>query len=310
MHVHYTHKTINLPISPKRNRQKMHNTKSPFIGIVLMILAMLVIPMLDGIAKELSLRYTTTQITWARYFVHFSFMLPFVLIRFGPRAILPKNPRLQLLRSSLLMCSTFMYFWAISLIPLADAIALIFIYPIVVTALSAGILKEQVGFRRWSAVLVGLLGACIVVRPGLLEIGLGTFLALGAGASYGCYLIATRKLANSAPPVITLTFTAFVGTVVFSALVPSYWQTPTNTDLMLMLAMGLLAALGHYMIIKSFEYAEASVLAPYGYSEIIMASLIGYFVFGNFPDLYSWIGISIIIFSGIYISIRERHKRE
>ena len=252
-----------------------------------MILAMLVIPMLDGIAKELSLRYTTTQITWARYFVHFSFMLPFVLIRFGPRAILPKNPRLQLLRSSLLMCSTFMYFWAISLIPLADAIALIFIYPIVVTALSAGILKEQVGIRRWSAVLVGLLGA-----------------------SYGCYLIATRKLANSAPPVITLTFTAFVGTVVFSALVPSYWQTPTNTDLMLMLAMGLLAALGHYMIIKSFEYAEASVLAPYGYSEIIMASLIGYFVFGNFPDLYSWIGISIIIFSGIYISIRERHKRE
>ena len=102
----------------------------------------------------------------------------------------------------------------------------------------------------------------------------------------------------------------FVDTVVFSVLVPSYWQTPTNTDLMLMLAMGLLAALGHYMIIKSFEYAEASVLAPYGYSEIIMASLIGYFVFGNFPDLYSWIGISIIIFSGIYISIRERHKRE
>jgi drug/metabolite transporter (DMT)-like permease len=155
--------------------------------------------------------------------------------------------------------------------------------------------------------MAGLFGTCIIVRPGLLEIGLGSILALGAGISYGCYLIATRKLANSAPPLVTLLFTALVGTIIFSALVPSYWQTPTDTDFILMLALGLLAAIGHYLIIKSFEYAQASVLAPYGYTEIITASLIGYFAFGDFPDYYTWIGISIIITSGIYISVRERH---
>ena len=285
----------------------MPNTKNPLVGIMLMILAMLIIPVMDGIAKDLSARYSITQITWARYFIHFIFMLPLVLMRLSLPTLFPKNPGLQLFRSSLLMCSTFLYFWAISLIPLADAIALIFIYPIIVTALSALILKEHVGFRRWLAVVAGLFGTCIVVRPGIMEIGLGTFLALGAGTTYGCYLIATRKLANSAPPLVTLLFTALVGTIVFSALVPSYWQTPTDTDFILMLALGLLAAIGHYLIIKSFEYAQASVLAPYGYTEIITASLIGYFAFGDFPDYYTWIGISIIITSGIYISVRERH---
>jgi drug/metabolite transporter (DMT)-like permease len=285
----------------------MPNTKNPLVGIVLMVVAMLIIPMMDGIAKDLSTRYSITQITWARYFIHFSLMLPLVLTQFSWRTLLPKNPGLQILRSCLLMCSTFLYFWAISLIPLADAIALIFIYPIIVTALSAFILKEHVGVRRWLAVMAGLFGTCIIVRPGLLEIGLGSILALGAGISYGCYLIATRKLANSAPPLVTLVFTALVGTLVFSAFISSYWQTPNDTDLMLMLLLGLLAALGHYLIIKSFEYAPASVLAPYGYSEIITASLIGYFAFGDIPDRYTCIGISIIVASGLYIYLRERH---
>ena len=287
----------------------MPNTKNPLVGIMLMILAMLIIPVMDGIAKDLSERYSITQITWARYFIHFSFMLPVVIFKFSLYALLPKNLGLQLLRSCFLMCSTFLYFWAISLIPLVDAITLIFIYPIIVTALSALILKEHIGVRRWLAVLAGLLGTCIIIRPGVLEINLGTFLALGAGITYGCYLIATRKLTNSAPPLVTLAFTALIGTIVFSALVSSYWQTPSATDLILMLSLGLLAALGHYLIIKSFEYAQASVLAPYGYTEIITASLIGYFAFGDFPDSYTWLGISIIIASGIYISLRERHVK-
>ena len=287
----------------------MPNTKNPLVGIMLMILAMLIIPVMDGIAKDLSVRYSITQITWARYFIHFIFMLPLVLMQFSLPTLFPKNPSLQLFRSSLLMCSTFLYFWAISLIPLADAIALIFIYPIIVTVLSALILKEHVGIRRWLAVVAGLFGTCIVVRPGVLDISLGTVLALGAGTTYGCYLIATRKLANSAPPLVTLTFTALVGTLVFSAFVPFYWQTPSGSDFMLMLALGLIAALGHYLIIKSFKYAQASVLAPYGYTEIITASLIGYFAFGDFPDSYTWLGISIIVASGLYISVRERHLK-
>lgn len=273
-----------------------------------MVGAMFIIPFVDAIAKELSSRYSVIQVTWARYFFHFIIMLPLVLTKHGVRAVVPAKPVAQLLRGGLLMCATFLYFSAISLIPLTDALALTFVYPVVVTVLSALILHETVGPRRWSAVLVGLIGAGIVIRPGFEETGIGTFMALGAGVTYGCYLIATRKLANSAPPFVTLTFTALVGAVVFTALVPAYWQTPKTWDLVLMVSLGGLAAMGHYMLIKAFEYAQASLLAPFGYSEVVMTTILGFVIFGDFPDELTWVGIAIIISSGIYISFRERHS--
>lgn len=290
------------------------NTSSPsephdrtyLIGITLMIVAMFIIPVLDAIAKELSARYSVTQIVWARYFFHLALMLPVVLLKYGRRALIPKNPGLQLLRGAFLMCSTFLYFSAIALIPLADALALVFICPFIVTVLSALILKEAVGPRRWSAVVVGLIGAIIIVRPGFSALNAGTVLALGAGVTYACYLISTRKLANTAPPIVTLTFSALIGAVVFSMLAPTSWNTPTEIDAIWMVLLGAVAALGHYLIIKAFEYAEASILAPYGYTEIIMTCLLGYLVFGELPDAFTWLGMGIIIASGIYISLRER----
>ncbi|NQW00105.1 MAG: DMT family transporter [Rhodospirillales bacterium] len=278
-------------------------------GIGLMVLAMFIIPFVDTIAKELSSRYATTQIAWARYFFHFVLMLPLVLYKHGPRALFPLHPGAQILRGGLLMVSTFMYFSAVALIPLADALALVFIYPVVMTALSALVLKEIVGARRWSAVFVGLVGACIIIRPGLLAVGPGTLLALGAGITYACYLVATRRLANHTPPLVTLTFTALMGAVVFSMLVPAFWQTPSPVDMLLMGLMGALAACAHYLIIRAFDYAEASVLAPYGYAEVIMTIALGYLIFGDFPDAFTWLGIAIIIASGIYISFRERKRR-
>lgn len=274
-----------------------------------MVLAMFIIPFVDAIAKELSSRYSVMQITWARYFFHFCLMLPLVLMKHGVRSLVPAQPVAQLFRGGLLMCATFLYFSAISTIPLTDALALIFVYPVIVTILSAMILGEPVGARRWSAVLVGLVGAGVIIRPGFEGTGVGTLMALGAGVSYGCYLIATRKLANSAPPFVTLTFTALIGAVVFSALVPAYWQTPPPMDLVMMVSLGALAAVGHYLLIKAFEYAQASVLAPIGYSEIIMTTLLGYIIFDDFPDGLTWVGIAIIISSGIYISVRERNSK-
>ena len=282
------------------------NDRAHLIGIALMVSAMLIIPFLDAIAKDLSTRYSVTQITWARYFFHFALLLPIVLLKFGPRALLPKSPGLQLVRSTFLMCATFFYFSAISLIPLADALALVFISPFVVTVLSALILKEAVGPRRWGAVIVGLLGALVIVRPGFVDGNLGTLFAMGAAITYACYLISTRKLAHTAPPMVTLTFSALVGAVVFSALVPTVWIPPTGTDFFWMILLGVVAALGHYLIIKAFDYAEASLLAPYGYTEIIMTCLLGYLVFGDLPDGFTWLGMGIIVASGIYISVRER----
>jgi len=275
----------------------------------MLVTAMALVPLMDGIAKYLSADFPVSQVVWARYFFHLAILLPLVLWLHGKRGLVPRRPLVQLLRSSFLLCSTILFFAAIALIPLADAIALVFISPLIVTACSPFVLGEQVGVRRWSAVLIGFLGALIVFRPGLGVFQLGSLLAVGAGSTYACYILATRKLSGSAPPLVTLLQTAVVGAVVMSLVVPFTWVAPGPRELALMAAMGAIAAGGHFLIIKAFERAPASLLAPYGYSEIVMATLIGYVAFGDFPDHWTWLGIAVIVIAGVYISLRERRRQ-
>ncbi|MDP6109340.1 MAG: DMT family transporter, partial [Rhodospirillales bacterium] len=244
-------------------------------------------------------------IVWARYFFHLLYLLPIVVLRYGPSALMPRFPGLQIIRGGFLLLSTILFFTAISLMPIADALALFFVSPLIVTALSPVLLGENVGFRRWIAVSIGFIGALIIIRPGMTVINTGTLLALGAGTIYALYMVATRKLSGSAPPLVTLTFTAILGTVAMSAAVPFQWITPDAVDLLMMAAMGGCAALGHYLLIKAFDHAPASVLAPFGYSKIVMATVIGFFFFGDFPNTWTWVGVGVIIASGVYISLRE-----
>lgn len=278
----------------------------PIIGVALMMAAMMVVPLMDGIAKHLSATFSVAQVTWARYFFHLVILLPVVLWRHGAAALLLRRPVLQIVRGGFLLGSTFLFFGAIAVMPIADAIALVFVAPLIVTALSPVVLGEQVGVRRWLAVIVGFLGVLVIVRPGMSAFHWGMLLALGAGSIYAFYSLATRRLSGSAPPLVTLTYTALLGAVVMSAVVPFFWITPTTTELAWMALMGAVAAAGHFLIIKSFEYAEASLLAPLGYSEIISATAVGYLVFGDFPDEWTWAGVAVIIASGIYVSLRER----
>ena len=285
-------------------------SESPLAAILLLVTAMSVVPLMDGIAKYLSASYPVSQVVWARYFFHLLVLLPLVLWHHGPRGLMPRNPAVQVLRSAFLLLSTIFFFAAIALIPLADAIALVFVSPLLVTAFSPLILGEQVGLRRWSAVIVGFVGACIVFRPGFGMLQWGSLLALAAGSTYAFYVLMTRKLSGSAPPLVTLFYTALLGGAVMTAVMPFAWVAPSHQDLALMVAMGVIAACGHFLIIKAFEKAPASLLAPYGYSEIVMATLVGYVAFGDFPDHWTWIGIAIIVCSGIYISLREQRLRK
>ncbi|MDX1514609.1 MAG: DMT family transporter [Gammaproteobacteria bacterium] len=279
---------------------------APTLGVILMIAAMMVVPLMDGIAKHLSATYSVVQITWARYFFHLVILLPVVLWRHGAAALLLRRPQLQIVRGGFLLGSTILFFAAISVMPIADAIALVFIAPFIVTALSPLVLGEQVGIRRWSAVGIGFVGVLVIVRPGMSAFHWGMLLALGAGAIYAFYSLATRRLSGSAPPLVTLTYTALLGAVVMSLAAPFYWSPPDTTALAWMALMGAVAALGHFLIIKAFEYAEASLLAPLGYVEIVGATAVGYFAFGDFPDRFTWLGVAIVIASGVYVSIRER----
>jgi drug/metabolite transporter (DMT)-like permease len=275
-------------------------------GFLTMLAAMAILPVMDGFAKHLQGDYPLMQVVWARYTFHLLAMAPVLLARFGPRALRPERMREQVLRGGLLLSATMLFFAAIAAMPLADALALFFVSPLVVTLLATVVLGEPVGWRRAAAVGVGFLGVLAIVRPGSGVFGAAALLALGAGTVHGLYMLATRRLAGSAPPLVTLFYTALLGAVVTSVLVPFWWVPPTPGDLATMALLGVLAASGHFLVIRAFDHAPAAWLAPVGYAEIVMTTLVGYVGFGDFPDAWTWVGIVIIVASGLFISLLER----
>lgn len=270
-----------------------------------MLVGVSIVPVMDGLAKYLAAYYPVTQIVWGRFLFHFLFILPVVLIRYRDVVFRVQRPVLQVLRGGFLLGATMCFFWSLKSLSIPDALTLLFVSPLIVTCLSSSLLGEHVGIRRWSAVIVGFLGVCIVLRPGGGAFQAASLAALGAGLCHACYILATRRLSGTAPPLVTLFYTSLLGMVVLSFYMPWHWQAPNMLHLGFMVAIGAIAAGGHYLLIKAFDHAEASVLAPFGYGEIVMATVVGYIGFGDFPDLVSWVGIAVIIASGVYIALRE-----
>ena len=270
------------------------------------LLAWALLPFMDTIAKYLSSDLSFFQITWSRYFFTVFFTLPFMFFFFRKNLTWSTQPKLQIYRGLTLFFANILFFYSISVISMAKALTLAFIAPLITTALSPIFLGEKVGFRRWSAVLVGFVGSLIVVRPGFIEFNLASLAALGTGFFYGIYLIITRKLHSSDNPLLTLLLTGVVGVVIASFLVPIVWISPTFNQWSLLALMGIFACLGHLFLILSLKYADASKLAPFGYFEIVTNVILGYYFFGDFPHYWTWLGLSIIICSGIYIFFREK----
>ena len=264
---------------------------------------------MDTIAKYLSAEISFFQITWARYFFTVFFTLPFMFFFFRKNLTWSSEPKLQIFRGLTLFFANILFFYSISIISMAKALTLAFVAPLITTALSPFFLGEKVGFRRWSAVIVGFIGSLIVIRPGILEFNLASLAALGTGFFYGIYLIITRKLHTSDSPLLTLLLTGVVGAVVASFFVPIVWINLSFNQWSLLALMGIFACLGHLFLILSLKYADASTLAPFGYFEIVTNVMLGYYFFGDFPHYWTWFGLSIIVFSGIYITIRERSRR-
>jgi len=270
------------------------------------LLAWAILPFMDTIAKYLSSELSFFQITWARYFFTVFFTLPFMFFFFRKNLTWTSQPKLQIFRGLTLFFANILFFYSISIIPMAKALTLAFIAPLITTALSPIFLGEKVGFRRWSAVIVGFVGSLIVVRPGFIEFNLASIAALGTGFFYGIYLIITRKLHSSDSPLLTLLLTGVVGAVVASFIVPVVWINPTLNQWSLLALMGIFACLGHLFLILSLKYADASKLAPFGYFEIVTNVILGYYFFGDFPHYWTWVGLAIIVCSGVYISFREK----
>ena len=274
-------------------------------AIILNLLAWIMLPIMDGFAKYLSLTIPVLQITWSRYFFTVVIALPIMLIFFRKNFKWTEQPKLQFIRGLLLFCANILFFYSISVISLAKALTLAFIAPLIVTILSPIFLGERVGIRRWAAVIVGFIGSLIVLRPGFVEINYASIAALGTGVLYGFYLIVTKKLHKSDHPLLTLLLTGVVGAIIGSLIMPSVWVKPTIVEWYMMFAIGFFASVGHLLLILSLKYADASKLAPFGYFEIITNIIIGYYFFSHFPDNWTFLGLFVIISSGIYIFRRE-----
>ena len=274
-------------------------------AIIFSLLGWMMLPIMDGFAKYLSTDLPVLQITWARYFFTVAFTLPVMFFFYNKQLAWSDKPKLQIFRGLILLCANICFFYAISIISLAKALTLAFVAPLIVTAFSPMLLGERVGVKRWTAVIIGFIGSLVVIRPGFLEINLASIAALGTGIMYGFYLIITRKLSTSDNPLLTLLLTGLVGGVIISFIAPFIWVKPTINQWYMMAGIGVFACIGHLFLILSLKYADASKLAPLGYTEIIPNVIIGYYFFGNFPDNWTFFGLFIIVLSGIYISRRE-----
>ncbi len=274
-------------------------------AIILNLSAWIVLPIMDGFAKFLSTDLPVLQITWARYFFTVFFVLPIMFFFFKKNLVRTKKLKLQFLRGLILLTANICFFYSISVISLAKALTLAFIAPLIVTAFSPFFLNEKVGVKRWTAVIIGFIGSLVVIRPGFLEINLASLLALGTGVLYGFYLIITRKLSSSDNPLLTLLLTGVVGAIIISSIMPFVWVKPSLDQWFIMAAIGIFACIGHLLLILSLKYADASKLAPLSYFEIVTNIIIGYYFFNDFPDNWTFLGLFIIVLSGIYISRRE-----
>ena len=276
-------------------------------AIIFSLLGWMFLPVMDGFAKYLSDDLPILQITWARYFFTVVFVFPIMLFFYKKQLVWSDKPKLQIFRGLILLSANICFFYAISVISLAKALTLAFIAPLIVTAFSPILLGEKVGFRRWTAVAVGFIGSLIVIRPGFLEFNLASMAALATGFFYGFYLIITRKLSTSDNPLLTLLITGMVGALLVSLIIPFYWVKPTLNQWSLMAGIGVFACIGHLFLILSLKYADASKLAPLKHTEIIPNVIIGYYFFSELPDNWTYLGLFIIVLSGLYISRREYH---
>lgn len=277
-------------------------------GILWMLLTTLLFVSMDSLAKQLSQSYPVPQVVWARYVFHVLLLALYLRGRV-PGMMRTGRLGLQLLRSVFLLGATGMFFTALSFIPLAEASAIMFVAPILVTALSLPLLDEHVGPRRWASVVVGFGGALIIIRPGGEAMDPAALFALGAAGSYAFYQITTRQLAHSDRPLTTLAYSALIGALASSVAVPFFWVAPDPAGWLAMVGLGLFGGIGHFALIKAFESAPAATVTPFGYAALLWATLFGFVIFGDLPDLWTVVGAAIIAASGLYIFHRERAAR-
>lgn len=296
--------------------QALHDDRSRVgAGMAFMVGGMVFAPMMDVVAKVLTATLPTIEITFGRFVAQMVVVLVAATVLGRWRDLIPPRLGLHMLRGFSLACCSLLFFTGLKVLPITDALAIAFVEPVILTALSAMFLGEKVGWRRWTACVVGFVGSLVIVRPSFQVFGPAALLPLGSACLFALYHVLTRILSGDGSVLAAQFATGLAGTVLIApvlaatsalgvadqvAVVPEGWQIG------LLLSIGVLSFVSHGLIINAFERAPAAVLAPFGYLEIVVGSLAGYLLFHEVPSWTTWVGIALIVGSGLYIVHRER----
>lgn len=292
-------------IPPLEKEEAGAPAEDPVRGIVLVVLAMMSFSVSDATAKYLAESLPALEIAWLRWVGFLLIMAPF-LLRSRGAVLRSRSPGLQVARTFGLLGSAFFFILSLHYLPLASASAIAFAAPLMVTALSIPLLGEVVGPRRWAAVVAGLCGVLVVIRPGSGTFGLAAMYPLLSAVSWAVGMIITRKTSQMDSATTTMSYSAVIGLAALSLVVPFEWRSPGPGVIGLAALMAVASTAGQFLVVTAYGRAKASVLAPISYSQIIWSGLLGLLVFGNVPDGWTLTGAAIIIGSGIYTAHRER----
>lgn len=284
----------------------MSSPNRPLVGIALMILSGAFLAAKDGLAKTFLDQVSPLQMIWTQYVGSFVVLALVALPRFGVDVVRPVPLLPQIGRGAFSSFAVVTLYWALTYIPLADATAMFMLAPLIVALGAPFVLREKLDATRLVAAITGFLGVVVILRPGFGGVGVGYYIALLSGVLLGGYLLANRLLARSQAPLLNIAHNSLTGGVILTLLAPLYWQTPPPEAIPKLLGIVVLAVAGQGLMISSFMYAPAAVIAPFTYAMLVFAVLIGYLLFGTFPDLATWIGIVMIVGAGVFIAERER----
>ena len=274
-------------------------------GIGLMTAGFAVFSIADLMAKILTEDFHPFQIAWSRW-LGVAMGLILILLLKGPAIFKSKVPGLQIARGMFAVVSATCFIFAIRHVPLADAVAVTFAAPFMVTIFGALLLRERVGPWRWGAVLVGFIGTLVIIRPGSGAFNPAILLVLVAALAFACRQIISKPIGRNDPTQTTLAYTAVTALIILTLPLSWVWETPsTNRQLWLFLGIAILSGIGEFLIIRALEIAEAVAVTPMHYSLIIFSTLWGYLFFSQLPDVWTWVGTSIVIASGLTILYRE-----
>jgi drug/metabolite transporter (DMT)-like permease len=300
-----------LPFPEKKSNVRTAPARAdrPFRGIALILASTVFLGASDVTAKYLSATLPSIEIAWIRFLVFALIMVPAMLPGSPLYALQSDRKRLQLFRGAALLGSSLFFISGLRFLPIAEASATGFVAPLFVTALSIFFLGESVGVRRWLATAVGLIGVLIILRPGSSAFHPAAFFPLVSALAWAGTLIMTRMLSDSQRAITTMAYSSIAGVCILSALVPLVWVAPSWHDVLFGIFIGVASTAGQWIVVLAFRYADASVLAPFSYTQLLWVSLLGFMVFGEVPDVWTVTGAAFIVASGLYTAHRERVRR-